>query len=115
ELGKYAWRGEIFATDFATQRPLVFPIPEQTFSVVDEVDLEAARIAKEAELAEQRRIEMEKQIIAEREAERKRSMIIIAVGNVIMLLIVIIAWIVWRKIKAKRDAMPEMQLEVPKK
>ncbi|HFD4277153.1 TPA: TIGR03503 family protein [Vibrio parahaemolyticus] len=115
ELGKYSWRGEIFATDFATQRALVFPIQEQTFSVVDEVDLEAARIAKEAELAEQRRIEMEKRIIAEREAERKRSMIIIAVGNVVMLLTAIVAWIVWRKLKAKRQAMPEMQLEVPKK
>ncbi|EIU7733127.1 TPA: TIGR03503 family protein [Vibrio parahaemolyticus] len=115
ELGKYSWRGEIFATDFATQRALVFPIQEQTFSVVDEVDLEAARIAKEAELAEQRRIEMEKRIIAEREAERKRSMIIIAVGNVVMLLIAIVAWIVWCKLKAKRQAMPEMQLEVPKK
>ncbi|OCP55002.1 glutamate synthase [Vibrio parahaemolyticus] len=115
ELGKYSWRGEIFATDFATQRALVFPIQEQTFSVVDEVDLEAARIAKEAELAEQRRIEMEKRIIAEREAERKRSMTIIAVGNVVMLLIAIVAWIVWRKLKAKRQAMPEMQLEVPKK
>ncbi len=115
ELGKYSWRGEIFATDFATQRALVFPIQEQTFSVVDEVDLEAARIAKEAEQAEQRRIEMEKRIIAEREAERKRSMIIIAVGNVVMLLIAIVAWIVWRKLKAKRQAMPEMQLEVPKK
>lgn len=115
ELGKYSWRGEIFATDFATQRALVFPIQEQTFSVVDEVDLEAARIAKEAELAEQRRIEMEKRMIAEREAERKRSMIIIAVGNVVMLLIAIVAWIVWRKLKAKRQAMPEMQLEVPKK
>ncbi|EIV1638955.1 TPA: TIGR03503 family protein [Vibrio parahaemolyticus] len=115
ELGKYSWRGEIFATDFATQRALVFPIQEQTFSVVDEVDLEAARIAKEAELAEQRRIEMEKRIIAEREAESKRSMIIIAVGNVVMLLIAIVAWIVWRKLKAKRQAMPEMQLEVPKK
>ncbi|EMK3509066.1 TIGR03503 family protein [Vibrio parahaemolyticus] len=115
ELGKYSWRGEIFATDFATQRALVFPIQEQTFSVVDEVDLEAARIAKEAELAEQRRIEMEKRIIAEREAERKRNMIIIAVGNVVMLLIAIVAWIVWRKLKAKRQAMPEMQLEVPKK
>ncbi|EJG2153786.1 TIGR03503 family protein [Vibrio parahaemolyticus] len=114
-LGKYSCRGEIFATDFATQRALVFPIQEQTFSVVDEVDLEAARIAKEAELAEQRRIEMEKRIIAEREAERKRSMIIIAVGNVVMLLIAIVAWIVWRKLKAKRQAMPEMQLEVPKK
>ncbi|MDK9756469.1 TIGR03503 family protein [Vibrio sp. D173a] len=115
ELGKYSWHGEVFATDLATTRSLVFPIKEQSFSVVDEVDLEAARLAKEAEVAEQRRIEMEKSIIAEREAERKRSMIIIAIGNVIALILVILFWIIWSKIKAKRQAMPEMQLEVPKK
>ncbi|WP_104034725.1 TIGR03503 family protein [Vibrio jasicida] len=115
ELGKYSWHGEVFATDLSTKRSLVFPIKEQTFSVVDEVDLEAARLAKEAELAEQRRIEMEKRIIAEREAERKRSMIIIAIGNVIALILVILFWIIWGKLKAKRQAMPEMQLEVPKK
>ena len=115
ELGKYSWHGEIFATDLATKRSLVFPIKEQSFSVVDEVDLEAARLAKEAEIAEQRRIEMEKRIIAEREAERKRSMIIIAIGNVIALILVILFWIIWSKLKAKRQAMPEMQLEVPKK
>ncbi|WP_104037295.1 TIGR03503 family protein [Vibrio jasicida] len=115
ELGKYSWHGEVFATDLSTKRSLVFPIKEQTFSVVDEVDLEAARLAKEAELAEQRRIEMEKRIIAEREAERKRSMIIIAIGNVIALILVILFWIIWSKLKAKRQAMPEMQLEVPKK
>ena len=101
--------------DLATKRSLVFPIKEQSFSVVDEVDLEAARLAKEAEIAEQRRIEMEKRIIAEREAERKRSMIIIAIGNVIALILVILFWIIWSKLKAKRQAMPEMQLEVPKK
>ncbi|HDM8233570.1 TPA: TIGR03503 family protein [Vibrio campbellii] len=115
ELGKYSWHGEVFATDLATKRSLVFPIKEQSFSVVDEVDLEAARLAKEAEIAEQRRIEMEKRIIAEREAERKRSMIIIAIGNVIALILVILFWIIWSKLKAKRQAMPEMQLEVPKK
>ncbi|AUV85436.1 TIGR03503 family protein [Vibrio campbellii] len=115
ELGKYSWHGEVFATDIATKRSLVFPIKEQSFSVVDEVDLEAARLAKEAEIAEQRRIEMEKRIIAEREAERKRSMIIIAIGNVIALILVILFWIIWSKLKAKRQAMPEMQLEVPKK
>ena len=115
ELGKYSWHGEVFATDLATKRSLVFPIKEQSFSVVDEVDLEAARLAKEAEIAEQRRIEMEKSIIAEREAERKRSMIIIAIGNVIALILVILFWIIWSKLKAKRQAMPEMQLEVPKK
>lgn len=115
ELGKYSWHGEVFATDLATKRSLVFPIKEQSFSVVDEVDLEAARLAKEAEIAEQHRIEMEKRIIAEREAERKRSMIIIAIGNVIALILVILFWIIWSKLKAKRQAMPEMQLEVPKK
>ncbi|EOD9420787.1 TIGR03503 family protein [Vibrio campbellii] len=115
ELGKYSWHGEVFATDLATKRSLVFPIKEQSFSVVDEVDLEAARLAKEAEIAEQRRIEMEKRIIADREAERKRSMIIIAIGNVIALILVILFWIIWSKLKAKRQAMPEMQLEVPKK
>ncbi|HHP0460925.1 TPA: TIGR03503 family protein [Vibrio harveyi] len=115
ELGKYSWHGEVFATDLATKRSLVFPIKEQSFSVVEEVDLEAARVAKEAELAEQRRIEMEKRIIAEREAERKRSMIIIGIGNVIALILVVLFWIIWGKVKAKRQAMPEMQLEVPKK
>ncbi|AIV06425.1 glutamate synthase [Vibrio harveyi] len=115
ELGKYSWHGEVFATDLATKRSLVFLIKEQSFSVVEEVDLEAARVAKEAELAEQRRIEMEKRIIAEREAERKRSMIIIGIGNVIALILVVLFWIIWSKVKAKRQAMPEMQLEVPKK
>ncbi|MDF2155514.1 TIGR03503 family protein [Vibrio sp. CAU 1672] len=114
-LGKYAWQGEVFATDLASGRPLVFPIREQTFSVVDEVDIEAARIAKEAELAEQRRIELEKRIIAEREAARKRSLMIIAAGNVLALLLSVLVWVVWRKIKAKREALPEMQLSVPKK
>ncbi|MBR9789304.1 MAG: TIGR03503 family protein [Vibrionaceae bacterium] len=114
ELGKHSWHGHIFATDFATKRPLIFPIKEQTFSVVDDVDLEAARKAKEAELAEQHRIDMENRIIAEREAERKQSMIIIAVGNVVMLIIGILFWLIWRKLKAKREAIPEMQLQMPK-
>ncbi len=114
ELGKYSWEGNIFATDFATKRALIFPIPEQTFSVVDDVDLEAARKAKEAELAEQHRIALEKRLIAERKAERKRSMIIIAVGNLMILIVVMLAWFVWRKLKAKKEAMPELQLQMPK-
>lgn len=115
ELGKYSWHGEVFATDLATKRALVFPIQEQSFSVVDDVDLEAARKAKEAQLAEQRRIEMEKRIIAEREAKRQRNMIIIAVGNVVALILVLLLWLVWSKLKAKRESIPEMQLELPKK
>lgn len=113
-LGRYSWQGNIFATDLATKRELVFPVREQTFSVVDEVDLQAARKAKEAELAEQHRIALEKRVIAQREADRKRSIIIIAIGNLVMLIIGILAWRVWLKRKAKKEDLPEMQLKMPK-
>ncbi len=114
ELGRYSWLGNIFATDFANGRELVFPIREQTFSVVEEIDLQAARKAKEAELAEQHRIEIEKRVIAQRESDRNRNLIIIAIGNVVMLIISILALRIWRKYKAKKDALPEMQLRMPK-
>ncbi len=114
-VGKYAWHGRAFATDASNGRELQIPITEQTYSVVKEVDIEEARKRKEAALAEKRRIEMEKAMMAKREADRKRSMIIIAVGNVLAVILGIIGWFVWRKIKAKRAAIPEMQLEVPKK
>ncbi|GEM74096.1 TIGR03503 family protein [Vibrio sagamiensis] len=115
EFGKYAWYGDIFATDLATQRSLSFPIPEQTFSVVKEVDIEAVRLAKQAELAEQRRLAEEQRIIAERESQRKASLIMIAVGNVVVLLMIVGFWLLWRKLKTKRETTPEMQLAVPKK
>ncbi len=113
ELGRYSWRGNVFASDFATQRELIFPIQEQTFSVVDNIDLQAARKAKEAELAEQHRIELEKRVITKRESDRKRSIIIIVIGNVIVL-ISFFAWLVWRKRKANKEELPEMQLKMPK-
>ncbi len=114
DIGRYSWQGSIFASDFATGRELVFPIQEQTFSVVEEINLQAARKAKEAELAEQHRIELEKRVIAQRESERKRNLIIIALGNLVMLIISIFAWRVWLKRKAKKEALPEMQLRMPK-
>lgn len=113
-LGRYSWTGNIFATDLATKRELVFPIREQTFSVVDEIDLRAARKAKEAELAEQHRIALEKRVIAKRESDRQRSIIIIAIGNLIMLIISVLAWRIWRKRKAQKEELPEMQLKMPK-
>ncbi len=113
-LGRYSWTGNIFATDLATKRELVFPIREQTFSVVDEIDLRAARKAKEAELAEQHRIALEKRVIAKRESDRQRSIIIIVIGNLIMLIISVLAWRIWRKRKALKEELPEMQLKMPK-
>lgn len=114
-IGIYGWKGDIYATDAASQRPLMFPIAQQTFSVVKEVDIEAARKAKEAALEEERRIAEELRLQAEREADRKRAIMMIAIGNVVVIVLGLVGWFVWRKVRVKRTAIPEMQLEVPKK
>ncbi|CAK3002244.1 exported hypothetical protein [Vibrio crassostreae] len=114
DLGIYNWSGMVYATDASSQRPLIFPITEQSYSVVEDIDLaESLRLQEEA-LAEQKRIATELMILQKREDDRQRSMIIIAVGNVVAILLGLLIWFVVRKVKAKKKALPEMQLKAPK-
>lgn len=115
ELGKYSWDGRIFATEAGTDRGLIFPIHEQTYSVVEDIDIEESRRLQEAALAEKKKIELEQQMLEAREAARKKSMIIIAVGNVIAIILGLLIWFIVGKIRAKKAAIPEMQLAAPKK
>ncbi|MFA0520689.1 TIGR03503 family protein, partial [Vibrio sp. 10N.222.55.E8] len=46
--------------------------------------------------------------------ERLRSIIIIVVGNVTAIVLGLLIWFVIRKVKAKKQAQPEMQLNAPK-
>lgn len=115
KLGNYTWRAESFATEMGSERPLVFPIVEHSYGIVEEVDLEETRRLQEEERLKQQKLMEEMQIIKMREDKRKRSMIIIGIGNVVVILIGLIVWFVRRKLKAKKEAMPEMQLEMPKK
>lgn len=115
QLGNYAWHGEIYATDLASERPLYFPITESTYSVVQEIDLEQARIMREAELAQQRKIEQERLLVEAREAKRTRNIIYIVAGNLIVIILALIAWFIRGKIKARKEILPEMQLNMPKK
>ncbi|MGF1709014.1 TIGR03503 family protein [Vibrio kagoshimensis] len=115
ELGIYSWFGKVFANDASTKRPLMFPIQEHTYSVVEEIDLAESRRLQEAALAEQKKLEEEQRILEQREADRQKNMIIIGVGNVVAILLGLLIWFVIRKIKAKKQAMPEMQLQAPKK
>ena len=39
----------------------------------------------------------------------------IGVGNVVMIILGLAVWFVMRKLGAKKEMMPEMQLEMPKK
>lgn len=114
DLGIYSWSGRVFATDASSQRPLMFPIKQQTYSVVEEIDLAESRRLQEEALAEQKRIAAEQLLLKQREEERQRSMIIIGVGNVVAILLGLLIWFVVRKIRARKQAQPEMQLSVPK-
>ncbi|CDU08721.1 conserved hypothetical protein [Vibrio coralliirubri] len=114
DLGIYNWSGMVYATDASSQRPLIFPIAEQSYSVVEDIDLAESRRLQEEALAEQKRIATELMILQKREDDRQRSMIIIAVGNVVAILLGLLIWFVVRKVKAKKKALPEMQLKAPK-
>ena len=113
ELGNYKWHGHVYATEESSDRPLSFEIAERTYSVVKEIDVEQARILQEQALERQRQLEEEQAIIRERESERKKRLIYIGVGNVVALLIGMLIWFLVRKVKAKKAAQPEMQLNIP--
>ncbi|MFM2590726.1 TIGR03503 family protein [Vibrio sp. TBV020] len=115
KVGNYAWSGKAFATEMGSERPLMFEITEHTYSVVEEIDLAETRRLQELERLEQQRMLEEMQLLQMREEKKTRTMIIIGVGNVVVLILGLVIWFVMRKLKAKKQAMPEMQLEMPKK
>ncbi|MGC9422130.1 TIGR03503 family protein [Vibrio sp.] len=115
EFGHFSWHGLVYATDLATQRPLVFPIKEHRYSVVSEIDLDKTRRMQEADLENLRRLQQEKLVIQMREKSRQKALIYIVLGNVFVILLALGGWFIRRKLQAKAAATPELQLKVPKK
>ncbi|UUM29948.1 TIGR03503 family protein [Vibrio japonicus] len=114
-LGNYAWTGGIFATELGSGRPLTFTMDERTYSVVEEVDIAETRRLQEIERLKQQQLLEEQRLIEMREAEKTKAMIMIAVGNVVVIILALVAWFVMGKLRARKQALPELQLNVPKK
>ncbi len=70
DLGIYSWSGMVYATDASSQRPLIFSTTEQSYSVVEDIDLAESRRLQEEALAEQKRIATELMILQKREDDR---------------------------------------------
>lgn len=115
EIGNYSWMGQVFATEMGSGRPLVFPIKEHTYSVLEEIDFAETRRLQEEERMMQQKLMEEMRLIQMREEKRTRTFIMIGVGNVVMIILGLAVWFVMRKLRAKKEMMPEMQLEMPKK
>ena len=105
----------MWATELASQRELYFPIGDQTYSVVDELNIAEVRRIQEEEEALRLKQEQELLIIQMREEQRSRNMMYIIVGNIVVLILALAVWFVLRKIKMKKAAVPEMQLNMPPK
>jgi uncharacterized protein (TIGR03503 family) len=114
-IGNYSWSGDLFATEMGSGRSLVFPLNEYTYSLVEEVDIAETRRLQEEERLKQQKIMEELRLIEMREEKKTQGMIMIAIGNVVVILIALIAWFVIGKLRARKQAVPEMQLEMPKK
>ncbi|WP_114766475.1 TIGR03503 family protein [Vibrio rhodolitus] len=114
-IGQYSWSGEVYATELGSGRELMFPLGEHTYSVVKDIDLAETRRLQEQERIQQAKLLEAQRIKEVRESQRQTSMMIIIVGNLVVVLIGLVTWFVMRKLKAKRAAIPEMQLEMPKK
>lgn len=115
DYGHYTWDGKVYATEAGSKRPLYFPLKEKAYNVVKEIDLAEVKRMRELEELEQKKRLEQQRIIQLREEQRSRSMMFILIGNVVVLILGIVVWFVNRKIKAKKAAIPEMQLEMPKK
>ena len=114
EIAVYNWTGEVFATDLGSRRPLSFQLTKYSYFVVKDPDLaNTRRIQEQERLARQKKLEM-LQVLQVREEKRSRTMTFIAVANLVIILLGLLIWFVIRKVKASKEAVPEMQLEMPK-
>ncbi len=101
--GRYGWQGWLYATDRYDDRELIFELPEQTFAVQAELQLDR-------NLAEFRRVQEEKERLAEEErlaeirsAEKKSTMMMVIIGNVVILLLAIVVAIVLKKRRTAKE------------
>lgn len=115
QFGNFAWQGVMYATDLSTQRPLVFPIREQTYSVVSQIDVANMRRMQEAELENLRRLEQEKMIQQLRAQQRRKAILSIIAGNLLVISALLGGWFIRRKLKAKAELTEEMSLNLPNK
>ena len=109
--------GQAFATELGSGRPLYFPIKKQTYSVLEEVDIAETRRLQEEERLKQQKLMEEMRLLEMREEKRTKTMIMIAVANIVVILIGVAMYfgIGKLKLRPKKEEIPEMQLEMPKK
>jgi len=113
--GRHAWTGSVYATEGAAQRELVFEVEEHAFSVMQKLDVEESTKEYQRIQEEKRRQLEQERIQRDREEARMKGMLTILVGNLVVIVIGLIAWFIIRKLRTRKVSVPEMQLSPPPK
>lgn len=113
QIGTYYWTGEVFANEAKTGRALTFDLLNRSFSIVGDLGLEQAGKMRLEALAAQRKAQQEALILAHRESVKRKAVIMIATGNLVVILLGILIWWLFRRKLAMRASVPEMQLKMP--
>jgi uncharacterized protein (TIGR03503 family) len=112
EPGGYSWSGWLYATDNLSGRELIFSLPKSHFAVLAELqldqNLELFRSQQEAKALaiEQKRLDKE------RKTARSKALKIMMISNTVVIILVIIGVILWRKRKFKK-ALEKESLVLP--
>ncbi|WED21157.1 TIGR03503 family protein [Vibrio sp. JC009] len=113
--GKHTWKGTAYATEGAFQRELVIDLPGAGFSIMEKLDVEKQTQAFLKHQEEKKRqLELER-IQRDREEARIDGMLIILIGNLVVILLGLIGWFLFSKLRIRKVAVPEMQLNAPPK
>ncbi|MGF1773516.1 TIGR03503 family protein [Vibrio wakamikoensis] len=113
QIGTYSWSGNVYANESASGRPLVFELPNRTFSVVGTIDLAKAEQMQQAAREARKKAEQEAQVLAHRQQVRQNAIIAIAVGNVVLVVVGGLIWWFVRRRRVIKASLPEMQLKMP--
>lgn len=112
-IGTYQWRADIFATDMATKRPLTFRFAPRNYSIIEGINLDEMRRVQDAELEAQQKLRQQQLVLDTRAKARQRAMIWVMFGNVAVIGLGLMVWLVSRRYQARRRLNEAMEIELP--
>lgn len=95
--GRYSWSGWLYATDNFSNRELIFRLPESHFAVAPELQLDRNLAAYREQQEAKARLADIARVEVERQAARSKAMKIIAAVNLLVVVLVAIGVVLWRK------------------
>ncbi|MGL6314424.1 TIGR03503 family protein [Vibrio sp. WXL103] len=112
-IGTYQWRADVFATDMATKRPLTFRFAPRNYSVTEGINLDEMRRVQDAELEAQQKLRQQQLVLDARAQARQRALLWVMIGNMAVVGLGLLIWLVTRRLQARRQLKEAMEIDLP--